>query len=787
MPPRRSAPRISAALLLALVATEARADEGQWTPGQIVELDRDKLAKMGLELQLEQLWGDGGGLMRAAVNLSGCSAAFISPDGLIATNHHCAYGAIQAASSVEHDYLKDGFLARDRAAELPGKGLTVRVLEKIEDVTAEVLREASELSDDRARAQAIDRARKRLVEACEAPGKGLRCEVAAFYNMGQFQRMVYRELRDVRLVYAPPSAIGEFGGEIDNWMWPRHTGDFTLLRAYTGPGGEAAERAEANVAYKPDAWLRVAHEGVEAGDFIAVLGYPGNTERYLPLAEVERHAAQIFPARIDLYGEWVALLDELGAADPARAIKVAASKKSLANRLKNARGMLAGFAAMDMLGRRRGEEAELEAFVGKPENSRYEQVLPELRKLSQERKDSFPQDFLIEQMPNGPGLLALAIDLVRRAREKAKPDLERSPSYMDRNEKKLWDKLERKVRDFDREVDAHLLASVIARAHALPGGLKLAAFEGMSPGTGTGRAAFLDKARKLLAGSRLAEPGVAKGLFDAADAAALAKSGDPIVQLAVALAPAIEAWEARYETRTGKLSRLGPQYFELLRTVRKGPLYPDANGTLRFSYASIAGYRPREGLIATPQTTLSGQLAKLTGETPFALPEKVLAAAAGARESYWADPHLDDLPINFLSTGDTTGGNSGSPVINGRGEFVGLNFDRVWENIAGDFGYSERSRNIVVDVRYLLWLLDKVEDAGPLLTELGLGSLRAAGPRSRARPDGSPAISDAPPPPHDECSKPAKSAAACGCASAAESAPWWALAGLWLVRRRRRC
>ena len=784
--PRQLAPILVTSVALA-APTAARADEGQWTPGQVVQLDRDKLASMGLELPLEQIWSGNGGLMRAAVNLSGCSAAFISPDGLIATNHHCAYGAIQAASSVEHDYLKDGFVARARAEELPAKGSAVRVLEKIEDVTAEVLKDAEGVADDRARAQAIDRARKRLVEQCEAPGDGLRCEIAAFYSMSQFTRFVYRELRDVRLVYAPPSAIGEFGGEVDNWMWPRHTGDFALLRAYVGPDGKPAERAEANAPYKPDAWLKVAHEGVKVGDFVAVLGYPGNTERYLPLAEVERYAAQIFPARIDLFGEWVALLEELGEQDAARKIKVAASKKSLANRLKNARGMLAGFQAMGLLERRRLEESALEEWAKRSENAAFAEVLPQLRQLGVERRETFAQEFVLDQIPNGPNLLGLAIDLVRRAREKQKPDLERPTNYQDRGEKKLWERQERRLRDLDREVDAHLLASVLARAAALPPALKLAAFEGMSPGTGTGRAAYLERARKLVAGSKLGDPAVARRLFDA-DLATLEKFKDPLLDLARALAPAYEAHEARAEARAGRQSRLGPQYFAMLRKIRSGPVYPDANGTLRFSYATIAGYRPREGLIATPQTTLSGQLAKLTGEAPFALPEKVLAAAKDAKDTYWADPRLGDLPINFLSSADTTGGNSGSPVINGRGEFIGLNFDRVWENIAGDFAYNDRSRNVIVDVRYLLWLLDKVEGADALLAEIGVGGLRAAGPRPQiAAAAPAEARDDAPPPPDGECERAGRRASRCGCASGSEAAPWWALVGLWLVRRRRRC
>lgn len=759
-------------------------------PSQIAELDRARLQEMGLQLAPERLWSADGGLMRAAVNLSGCSAGFISADGLLATNHHCAYAAIQANSSVEHDYLKDGFVARGREQELPARDATVRVLEAIDDVTSQILAAADAAPDDRARAQAIERTRKQIVEACEAADKGLRCEVSSFYSGSLYQRMTYRELRDVRLVYAPPSAIGEFGGEVDNWMWPRHTGDFSLLRAYAGPDNKSADPAPGNVPYKPKEFFKVSADGVKAGDFVAVLGYPGLTQRYLPTVEVERYIDQVFPARIDLYGEWLAILEQLGGEDQAVGIKVASTKKSLANRHKNAQGMIAGLRAMKLVERRKGEEAALDQWAARPENAEFNNVLPDIRALSQDRRERFAGEFLLDSVST-VGLLGVAIDVVRRAREARKPDLERVAGYMDRDAKKLKDRVERRLRDHDLEVEANLLAAALLRASRLAGDARIAAFNNLVGDGGTDRAAFVPAARKLLTGSRLADKDATLALL-AADEATLSKSRDPLIILASALVPEIEALEARNEARTGKLAQVGPRYFTMLRTVRQGPVYPDANSTLRFSYAKLSGYSPREGLTATPQTTISGQLAKLTGAAPFALPQKVIDLAEGAADTAWADPLLGDLPIAFLADADTTGGNSGSPVINGKGELVGLNFDRVWENIAGDFGYNPaRSRNVVVDVRYMLWLLDRVEDAGALLTELGLAELRGQG----ARPG--PTLADAPPgaPP----SKPAgpRTAApaelcppaprsACGCASGGEGAGWSGLVVLALAWRRRR-
>jgi hypothetical protein len=782
-PARRRTPARLALLAALAAGGPARADEGQWMPTQLAELDRARLRELGLELTPEQLWAEGGGLLRAAVNLSGCSAAFVSADGLVATNHHCAYAAIQQHSTVEHDYLKDGFIARERAQELPAKESTVRVLGRIDEVTAEIRAAADAAADDRGRAQAIERARKRIVDACEKSGKGLRCEVASFYSGSQYHRFTYRELRDVRLVYAPPAAIGEFGGEVDNWMWPRHTGDFALMRAYAGPDQQPSDHAGTNVPYRPQQWLQVAHTGVRAGDFVAVLGYPGVTQRYLPGVEVERWIDQVFPARVDLYGEWIAIFEALGEQDPAVGIKVAASKKSLANRRKNAEGMLAGLRAMDLVARRRGEEAALEQWAARPENAGFADVLPEIRATSQDRRDGFAADFLLEHLGTAGSLLPVAIDVVRRVREAQKPDLERAAGYMDRDLPRLRSRVERKLRDFDLEVDTQVLAALLARADRLPGPARIAAFAPLLAGRadGEGRAAYAGAARRLLAGSKLADAGVAAGLLGAADEAALRRGGDPAVLLALALLPEIEALEARGEARSGRSARVGPRYFEMLRTVREGPVYPDANGTLRFSYATIGGYSPREGLVATPQTTLSGQLAKRTDAAPFALPQRVVDAAAGAQGTYWADPVLGDVPIAFLSNADTTGGNSGSPVINGKGELVGLNFDRVWENIAGDFGYNPaRSRNIVVDVRYLLWLLDRVEDAGPLLAELGLADRRGA-PARPAEPAAAPAPAPAPAPAAERCQPAAR---ACGCAGG--EAAGWAGLGLLLLGLRRR-
>ena len=714
-------------------APTAEANEGQWKPAQIVEI-HDQAKRAGLELEAEDLWSPDGGLLRAAVNIGGCTGAFISAQGLISTNHHCAYGSLQANSSVEHDYLKDGFMAPTLADELVAPGKSVRIIHAITDVTEAVQAKLAGITDDRARARAYDQTRNELVDACEARAPNRACMVASFFSSSRFELHEYLELRDLRLVYAPPSAIGEYGGETDNWMWPRHTGDFSLLRAYVGPDGEPAAYSADNVPYQPKQWLEPSTEGVKPGDFVAILGYPGHTDRYMWGTELVRHATQWLPMTVELYGEWIAILEAGKARDQAVGIKVAAFEKSLANRYKNAAGKIAGLERLNLAALRQAEDDRL-VMQGEAAAA----TVASLAAISKARSDRANWAFLLANLGYAPRSLAIARELTTWAQQRAKPDLERKPGFRDRDRDRVWGRFEQLVKDYDPQVDVELLASFLAHADALEG-RRIAGFDallGKAKGAGLAdRAAYLAAAKAALERSSLVDLDSLRALFD--DPKPVSKRKEPMLVLARALTADLDALAQLDDAERGRLLEVEPQYFELVAKLRGEPLYADANSTLRFSFATVKGYSKWDESEQQPQTALAGAVAKHQGGGDFDLPAAVLGKAKAAPDSRWSDPELGDVPIAFLADGDTTGGNSGSPVIDAQGRLIGFNFDRVWENVAGDYAWRPaQSRNVISDARYLYWMLEEVAGGEHLLAELGVADYqppdRSAGQANETR------------------------------------------------------
>ncbi|HKR62178.1 MAG TPA: S46 family peptidase [Thermoanaerobaculia bacterium] len=663
--------------LLLLFAIPLAAAEGKWTPQQVLELDPKMLSAMGLRLPPSRLWDAkrGTGLLAATINTGGCSAGWISADGLFITNHHCLFGVLQEHATPQNDIITNGYLAHSREQELPSKTVRVTIPRRFTDVTNEVLAAVPKDATDAQRFRAVERKENEIVAACEKQ-PGARCRVARHDGGVQYVLQEMTEIADVRLVYAPPRAVGEFGGEIDNWMWPRHTGDFSIARAYVD-----------GKPYKPEFFFPISTQGAAPNDFVMVLGYPGITYRALTADEMEERR-QWFTLRAEVYRAWIDILEESTNGRADAEIAVAGTVKTLANRQKNAEGQLAGLKRGRILEKQRA--ADDAVLASRPASrAAYEG----LQQLAAEKKAALARDFFLEHIrttfattPTGPKSLVFAAAIAESAVEREKPDADREPAFMERNLARVAERLEREQKNYDERADRAMTADFLKRS-----GIEAPSID-------------------ALFSSKVFDPAErAKMLTESV--AQLRARHDPLLDLGLSLMPAIRDLDERRDRWEGTVLRLRPEWRRAVIAHAGRPVAPDANGTLRVSFAHVKGYAPRDGIVAVPQTTVAGMVEKHTGVEPFNVPHEVLAAAQ--------TPGASEIPVDFLADADTTGGNSGSPVVNGRGELVGVNFDRVWENVANDFGYNpEVARGISVDVRYLLWML-RVQKATELLSELG--------------------------------------------------------------------
>ena len=720
--------RLGVAAVIACVAAAVpgRADEGMWMLHQLPEIDA-RLRAMGLELTPGQVWdpATNTGLASAIPWLGGCSSSFVSPDGLIITNHHCAFGAVQMNSTPAHDYITDGFLAATRADELPARAQRVWVFKGYEDVTAKVRPYIEAGAAPLQRTRALEAREKQLVAECEA--SGLHCRIAEMYGGGKFYMFRQLELRDVRLVYAPARAIGEFGGEIDNWMWPRHTGDYSFFRAYVGPDGKPADYSPHNVPFKPDRFLKLAPAGVKAGDFTMIIGYPGRTMRYRIAALVAQDTEFGYPYQIKLLSDWIAVLDRRAGTGKDVEIKVASVVKGLANAMKKYQGMVEGLTKEDLAGRRRAEEAKLQAWIDADpaRKAKCGDVLPALDAQAAAGAATRERDILVRYLPRVGSLLPAALTIVRWTQQSGKPDVERDLGYQARDERTIRMRLRTMQRNLDIPTDRAVLAFFFERAAALPAGQRLPALDAALAATGkTGGAAVAALVDEVLGRTSLADEKTRLGLLDL-DASAVAGKHDSLLGFAVALRRDLQAIEDEGKAEEGVLVELTPRYIEALAAFRGAPLYPDANSTIRFTDATVKGYSPRDGVYDEPFTTLPGVIAKCGPVAPFNCPRRLTDAyAKGAFGPYVAAP-LGAVPACFLSTNDITGGNSGSPIMNGKGELVGLAFDGNYESMTSDYAFSDAlSRTINVDIRYVLWCMDYVDGAHALMREMGVEPAR---------------------------------------------------------------
>ncbi|HKR63782.1 MAG TPA: S46 family peptidase [Thermoanaerobaculia bacterium] len=683
-------------LVILFLSTAALADEGMWLPRQMPALAAQMKA-LGFSIDPARLADLTGDPMGAVVSLGGCTASFVSPDGLVVTNHHCAFGSIQHNSTAERDLISNGFLAKTREEELPAApGTKVWVTTSLDDVTARMTGNIKSNVSDADRAKLLDRREKELVAECEKPG-GVRCRVASFFEGSQYMRQTQAELTDIRLVYAPSDKIGDFGGEVDNFEWPRHTGDFAFYRVYVD-----------GKPYHPKHWLRIAKKGVSPGDAVLVAGYPGRTFRYKTADEVRAYRDFIYPSNIRTMTETIRLLEEAAKGNRDVQIKNASRIQSLANSLKNYQSVNEGFVKDRIVESREQREAKMGAS----------DVMKELARLNAEQAKTRERDFVLEWLVGrGSPMLSQAMTAVRLANERPKADVDRMARFQERNWPSLLSGSTRAQRTIDVASDRAVTRYFLEEAAKLPATQHVKVIDDAVAAAG-GVEPFLDR---LYGNTKLADEHERAKML-AESSAQLRARHDAMLDFAASLVPLFEERETNELASAGALARLRPAYFEQLRKVAPGELYPDANGTLRITIGKVEGYSPKDATWMLPQTSLRGVLQKETGKEPFTSPQSLRDAAADAKKTApYIDPELKDVPVNFLSTADTTGGNSGSPTLNANGELIGLLFDGNYESIDADFLFTESiTRSIHVDAQYMLWIMDAVDGADALMRELGV-------------------------------------------------------------------
>lgn len=701
-------------LLVVSIGGPLSADEGMFP---ISELGKIGLAKRGIELKPEEIFNaDGTSLVDGICRVNGCTGSFVSADGLIITNHHCAFDAIQKGSSAQRDLLTDGFIAAKRGDEIRAPNYTVRITESYTDVSSEVLSVAKPEMTFLERTKALDRRRKELELAAEKDNPGMRAEVAEMFVGKTYVLFLYTYLKDVRLVFAPPVSIGAFGGELDNWEWPRHTGDFSLMRAYTAPDGKSAEYAPENIPYRPKRFLKVQSAGIDEGDTVFLLGYPGRTVRNRTASFVRYEQNVRLPTIVELYSWQIQEMERAGANDRSVAIKHATRSKSLANVEKRSRGQLIGLKKADTEVQRLAREADLQAFINSrsAELGKYKDVLPSIGAVYEEMTIRGPLELHLRELRTAPRLLSFAFTLVDAATERAKPDVEREAPYMDRNLSQTTQQLLLDVGDWHGPTDQRMLSGMLQRLKRIPEHEEI---EPLSRVIKSGDS--IDGiAATLVSKSRLGDPAFVQECLKRS-ITELKATDDPALQWMIDLYPHFLKLREKEKEREGKLNQLYGDLIDVQQLRESSGFLPDANGTLRLTVGKVEAYSPVDAIVKTPITTVDGLLEKTTGVDPFITPTPVLKAIQEKRFGPYAHARLGKVPVAFLYSTDTTGGNSGSPVINARGELVGVNFDRTFEATINDFAWDRRySRSIGVDIRFVLWIIGEVYGAKSLTEEM---------------------------------------------------------------------
>lgn len=713
-------------LALAVLSTTsaAFADEGMWMPQQLPQVAK-QLKAAGLKLDPASLTQLTSFPMNAIVSLGGCSASFVSPQGLVVTNHHCVYNSIAVNSTKERDLLANGFVAHTLAEELPAApGSRVFVTKEVLNVTDKIITADVAKLQGKARVDAIEKNQKALVAECEKD-EGHRCTVSSFYGGLEFYQIKQLEIRDVRLVHAPADGVGKFGGDTDNWMWPRHTGDYGFYRAYVSKDGKAADYHKDNVPYESKSYLKLAKEGVKEGDFVMVLGYPGRTNRHRLPSEVSNTFGFEYPAFIQNSNETLAIIDRETKGDRDAALKVAGQVASINNYYKNRKGMLNSYEGSDMLDRKSKEHDALKAWVNSDAKRKaaFGADLEAVEKLIAQRDAENKRDFHLDR--SSPTLLNAARIMYRLANENQKPNVDRKAGFQERDAKRIKQSIDGVNKTYVAKVNKAIVLNNLKHYAAQPAAEHNAVFDSvLGIKAGASEAELSAALDKLYAGSKL-EDAAFRAEWLGKSVADFKASEDSFIKAAVALYDDAMKREAEAEELGGKIQQAYSSYMKakIAYMNSKGQaVYPDANSTLRVTFGKIAGRA--EGADGTTGwsafTTLAGVKAKATGEGEFKAPQAQLDAINGKQYGKYYDAKLKSVPVNFLATLDITGGNSGSAALNAKAELVGLAFDGTLDSIISDWDFNKaKTRDIQVDLRYMLWNMKYIDKAHNLMKEMG--------------------------------------------------------------------
>lgn len=696
-----------------------KADEGMFPLSEMKNID---LKKAGLKMAPIDLYNPSGvSTIDAIVRVGGCTGSFISNDGLIVTNHHCAFGFVAAMSTVQNNYMRDGFLANTREQEAQAKGLVCKITASYSDVSSEVLMGTQSTNDPVERLKIIAANTKKITEQENKLNPGLQCEISEMFTGKTYVLFRYQMLKDVRIVYVPARSIGEYGGEKDNWVWPRHSGDFAFLRAYVAPDGSAAEYSANNVPFKPKKFLKINTKGIKENDFVFILGYPGRTFRNQPASFYQYHEEYMLKYVSNLYDWQINKMEELGKNNEALQIKYAGKIKSLANVTKNYKGKLQGFRRVGLTQKKFAEEQDMQKFIeADPKlKAQFGDVVPSINNLYKEIITQANRNLFFDYIYNvSPTLqMAAAIDNFKANFIPLKNKTDKQ-NFLSTQVPKLKGIFTRVHAQMDPSIEIDAILKMFEDAHQFDAQNKVAAVEAFYKKF-QNEEARRNYISQLFAKTKVSDKDyMLKILADSGDG--FSKIKDGLTVLAGEINVEMNAFDALDRVREGKMNALLGRYADAKNAFKQKQFIPDANATLRFTYGYVRGYYPNDGEYNKPFTTLAGVIEKEDGKD-FELLQIIKDLYAAKDLGNFIHPDLNDLPVNFLYNLDTTGGNSGSPVLDENGDLVGVNFDRAYTATINDYAWNEAySRSVAVDIRYVLWTVQKVAKAQNLLKELGI-------------------------------------------------------------------